>query len=82
MIAGTSALKPSHAPPPSSSVQPGKPPAENHCSFTANSRMSRIANQKFGIAMPIWLAASVIVINFIVDVLYVVIDPRLKVSGG
>ena len=27
----------------------------NHCSFTANSRISRIANQKFGIAMPSWL---------------------------
>ena len=34
-----------------------KPPALTHCSFTANSRISRIANQKLGIAMPIWLAA-------------------------
>ena len=28
------------------------------------------------------LAAAVIVINFIVDVLYAVIDPRLKVSAA
>ena len=28
------------------------------------------------------LAASVIVINFLVDVLYVVVDPRLKTSHG
>jgi len=52
-----SAFRPSHSPPPSSSVQPGKPPALTHCSFTANSRISRIANQKLGMAMPTWLAA-------------------------
>ena len=34
-------------------LQPGKPPADTHRRFTANSRMSRIANQKFGIAIPI-----------------------------
>ena len=34
------------------SPHPAKPPAESHCSFTENSRISRIANQKFGIAMP------------------------------
>ena len=52
-----SALKASHRPPPSSSVQPGKPPALTHCNCTANTRMSRIANQKLGIAIPNWLAA-------------------------
>ncbi|MOA18592.1 hypothetical protein D3C78_1389200 [compost metagenome] len=41
-------------PPPSSSLQPGKPPAENHCNFTENSRISRMANQKLGMAMPSW----------------------------
>jgi peptide/nickel transport system permease protein len=28
------------------------------------------------------LAASVIVINFVVDVLYAVVDPRLKVASA
>ncbi len=37
---------------PSSKYQPSKPPAENHCSLTENSRISRIANQKLGMAMP------------------------------
>ena len=44
-IAGSSSdLRPGRMP----SSQPGKPPAENHCSCTENSRISRIANQKFG----------------------------------
>ena len=38
------------------SSQPGKPPADSHCSFTANNRISRIANQKLGSAMPIWVS--------------------------
>ena len=42
-------------PPPSAALQPGKPPAENQRSFTANSQIRRIANQKLGRAMPIWL---------------------------
>ena len=41
----------------SSSTQPGKPPALTHCRCTAKSRMSRMANQKLGMAMPSWLAA-------------------------
>ena len=57
MAGRMSAARPSSKPPPSSSVQPGKPPALTHCNCTAKSRMSRIANQKFGIAMPTWLAA-------------------------
>ncbi|MCY1545575.1 hypothetical protein D9M68_815250 [compost metagenome] len=36
------------------SPQPSKPPAENHCSCTENTRISRIANQKLGMAMPTW----------------------------
>ena len=51
----TSARSPAPMPPPSSALQPGKPPAENQRSFTANSQISRIANQKLGIAMPSWL---------------------------
>ena len=51
--AGSSnALNASHA----LSSQPGKPPAENHCSLTENTRINRIANQKFGSAMPSWLS--------------------------
>ena len=34
------------------SSQPGKPPAENQPSCTENSRISRMANQKLGMAMP------------------------------
>src|SRR4029453_11069367 len=34
------------------SSQPANPPAESHCSFTENSRISRMANQKLGSAMP------------------------------
>ena len=43
-----------------------------------------IANRDLGVVRNVvmLLAASVIVINFIVDVLYAVVDPRLKVSGG
>ena len=43
-----------------------------------------IANRDLGVVRNVvmLLAAAVIVINFIVDVLYVVIDPRLKVSHG
>ena len=40
-------------PSPSPSLQPGKPPAENHCNCTENSRISKMANQKLGMAMPI-----------------------------
>ncbi len=56
----SSACRPSQRPcqKPSSKYQPSKPPAENHCSFTENSRISRMANQKLGMAMPI--CASVI----------------------
>ena len=43
-----------------------------------------IANRDLGVVRNVvmLLAAAVIVINFIVDVLYVVIDPRLKASHG
>jgi len=57
MLGKISATTPSTSPPPSSSVQPGKPPALTHCRCTANSRINKIANQKLGIAMPTWLAA-------------------------
>ena len=43
-----------HRPPPSSSLQPGKPPAENQLSLTENSKINKIANQKLGMAMPSW----------------------------
>ena len=53
-MAGSSrALSASSGLPPLDCVQPGKPPAENHCSFTENSRISKMANQKLGMAMPI-----------------------------
>ena len=41
-----------------------------------------IANRDLGVVRNVvmLLAAAVIVINFVVDVLYVVIDPRLKVG--
>ena len=35
--------------------QPSKPPALNHCNCTENTRISTMANQKLGTAMPIWL---------------------------
>ena len=43
-----------------------------------------IANRDLGVVRNVvmLLAAAVIVINFVVDVLYVVIDPRLKASHG
>ena len=43
-----------------------------------------IANRDLGVVRNVvmLLAASVIVINFVVDVLYAVIDPRLKVHGA
>ena len=43
-----------------------------------------IANRDLGVVRNVvmLLAASVIVINFVVDVLYAVVDPRLKVSGA
>ena len=56
--AGSTSARSAGPTPPSPSLarQPGKPPAENQCSFTAKSQISRIANQKFGTAMPTWLA--------------------------
>ncbi|MDH5538535.1 MAG: ABC transporter permease, partial [Rhizobacter sp.] len=43
-----------------------------------------IANRDLGVVLNVvmLLAASVIVINFVVDVLYAVVDPRLKVSSA
>ena len=47
-----SARSPAQSP----ACQPGKPPAETQRSFTAKTRTSSMANQKFGTATPSWVA--------------------------
>jgi len=60
--------------------------AENVFSLPGLGRLvfQAIANRDLGVVRNVvmLLAASVIVINFLVDVLYVVVDPRLKTSHG
>ena len=41
------------------SSHPAKPPAENHCNWTENKSISKIANQKLGMAIPTCVSAII-----------------------